>query len=547
MSYNKSREILQGAGARLTRQALHELDLEDMRRRGEPTEGMKPFSRSDAAYQEYLAQLLAALEARVSTQDPLSKQETSSIQDSLSDYAGRGRAKEQSLRSTQPSQLIEGFGHIHENLKEDVCSSVPTKETCSQSSIPTRLGSEHSHLSPTSSALGPVLVDCPAPSERSEWWRHSVEFRLLRDEMLEAAKFRPGERQLYHTLDMNAFAADPSYDDTQAEKLTPVPAVPANFPPHRAINGVPELGAYLASSSYIVSLGGPPLADLKYGIIVVPAGEEALLFARISDETVMTEDFKEQVYAKSKAAQKEQEVEYQKQNVEERANKASPAPEFDDDDREFYRQRYFARICLKDDEEVTLLSRPAVRRRPEAHRDDDRMQVIQHESESRFKSAIVSVPESVSIRSKRSQVSDQRVVSNVLTEADTQMEHHRIHNCDGNDGTASGETPSSGATIPQTPRGSPSEESLRPEACRIPELVLRGERKRTGTRRLLMSLLSHTRLKNSPDPVVPRRSVLIEVAKAMMNLANGELCENPGIDARVWRVVQKGLALKATA
>ena len=39
-----------------------------------------------------------------------------------------------------------------------------------------------------------------------------------------------------------------------------------------------EIAAYLANASYVACLGGPPLANLKYGIIIVPAGEEKLLF-----------------------------------------------------------------------------------------------------------------------------------------------------------------------------------------------------------------------------------------------------------------------------
>lgn len=41
-----------------------------------------------------------------------------------------------------------------------------------------------------------------------------------------------------------------------------------------------EIAAYLANASYVAALGGPPLADLKYGIISVPAGEESLLFGK---------------------------------------------------------------------------------------------------------------------------------------------------------------------------------------------------------------------------------------------------------------------------
>jgi hypothetical protein len=50
-----------------------------------------------------------------------------------------------------------------------------------------------------------------------------------------------------------------------------------------------EIAEYLANASYVVALGGPPLADLKYGIIVVPAGDESLLFSR-SPDFVLNQD-----------------------------------------------------------------------------------------------------------------------------------------------------------------------------------------------------------------------------------------------------------------
>jgi hypothetical protein len=51
-----------------------------------------------------------------------------------------------------------------------------------------------------------------------------------------------------------------------------------------------EIAAYLANATYVVSLGGPPLADLKYGIVIVPAGQESLLFAP-SAQSVINQDF----------------------------------------------------------------------------------------------------------------------------------------------------------------------------------------------------------------------------------------------------------------
>lgn len=114
----------------------------------------------------------------------------------------------------------------------------------------------------------------------SEWDR-SRERLALQDEMLDAA--RPATRRLYRAFDMNAFAGEPEGDYTNGAEAAPDPAVPAWFPAHRSIDGFIELGSYLASSAYAVSLGGPPLPDLKYGIIVVPVGDESLLLSGYGD------------------------------------------------------------------------------------------------------------------------------------------------------------------------------------------------------------------------------------------------------------------------
>ncbi|KAG7286475.1 hypothetical protein NEMBOFW57_008786 [Staphylotrichum longicolle] len=61
------------------------------------------------------------------------------------------------------------------------------------------------------------------------------------------------------------------------------PRFPPSFPAYHSTQNMNEIAAYLANASYVVALGGPPLVDLKYGIIVVPAGEESLLFSRAPD------------------------------------------------------------------------------------------------------------------------------------------------------------------------------------------------------------------------------------------------------------------------
>lgn len=71
--------------------------------------------------------------------------------------------------------------------------------------------------------------------------------------------------------------------------------LPAKSPRYRDIHGMNDMGAYLANASYAVSLGGPPSADLKYGIIVVPVGEEGSLFGKQPSD-VMTPSFIQEVY-----------------------------------------------------------------------------------------------------------------------------------------------------------------------------------------------------------------------------------------------------------
>lgn len=71
--------------------------------------------------------------------------------------------------------------------------------------------------------------------------------------------------------------------------------LPTNFPRFREVHGMNDMGAYLANASYTVSLGGPPSADLKYGIIIVPVGEESTLFGT-QPSGVMTPSFVQEVY-----------------------------------------------------------------------------------------------------------------------------------------------------------------------------------------------------------------------------------------------------------
>lgn len=59
---------------------------------------------------------------------------------------------------------------------------------------------------------------------------------------------------------------------------------PPDFPRFHPVQNLNDVGAYLANASYVVSVGGPPLTDLKYGIVLVPVGDENLLFRQQPDD-----------------------------------------------------------------------------------------------------------------------------------------------------------------------------------------------------------------------------------------------------------------------
>lgn len=79
----------------------------------------------------------------------------------------------------------------------------------------------------------------------------------------------------------------------------------SHLPPHTAVNGFGELGVYMSQAKYVISLGGSPLPDLKYGIIIVPVGGESLLFTGYGDHADMPSEFRAEIHAKSKVVRKQ--------------------------------------------------------------------------------------------------------------------------------------------------------------------------------------------------------------------------------------------------
>ena len=182
---------------------------------------------------------------------------------------------------------------------------------------------------------------------QSQWsasesdWDHEKERGLLEEEMLAAARLQPKRCQ---TFDIKAVSAESS-DKTEQSPATSTTKVPNGLPPHYSVSGVVELSSYLASSSYIVSLGGPPAADLKYGIIIVPHGDEELLFTGYGDHAALPVTVEDEIRAKSAAMNAE---EFRQYLEAEQAQGTSSEPDLDDDDREFYRRRWLARRRIVD-------------------------------------------------------------------------------------------------------------------------------------------------------------------------------------------------------
>ncbi|OBT86367.1 hypothetical protein VE02_03832, partial [Pseudogymnoascus sp. 03VT05] len=532
--------------------------------------------------------------------------------------------------------------------------------------------------------------------------------------------FRPEARSLYRTFDMNAFAEDSALDDNKnAQQQTDEPASPI------------DLGAYMASSSYIVSLGGPPLPDLKYGIIIVP-----------------------EIHVKSKKAQKEQMEEFRQKAADELANESEWKPELDEQERDFYRQRWWDRAGHKgyyssrlsdymanrerrrqfeagelvqpaeenetefrssrnegywprkwrlarensrasgrddyddgpiedalvepdqsnnydadrspsflanksvedrqkhrteyyspqerkalEEERMSVRSNSRASNRDASHHDplesptDVEIDRVQNEvshglSDSAADKAVEAPPLSVveecdpqeqkasahanpSLRSKGSRESNRDACSSVPIETDPHVKTNETDNCNGDDDNTNNQTRPSASMVassqntiikesmsheacqtlePKSPRESnrdacgsvtietdthakpdethdcncddnntnyqtqPSPPTIASSqntiikesmshACQTLEPLL-GKKKRKGVRGVFKSMLSSSRSRASPDPVVTRRDVLLEIGKAMTSLANGELHDNPGIDRRIWEKTRNDLAVR---
>lgn len=147
-------------------------------------------------------------------------------------------------------------------------------------------------------------------------WKSEREYEDLQQELKEVTKrnldIHPYKNKpLSNSQDLLSEAGTAlsqlAWDDTEhPSKSKPNHAeFLSHLPPYTAVNGVGELGVYMSQAKYVISLGGSPLPDLKYGIIIVQAGDESLLFTGYGDHADMTSEFRAEIHGKSKVVRKQ--------------------------------------------------------------------------------------------------------------------------------------------------------------------------------------------------------------------------------------------------
>jgi hypothetical protein len=144
---------------------------------------------------------------------------------------------------------------------------------------------------------------------------------------------------------------------------------------------------------------------------------------------------------------------------------------------------------------------------------------------------------------KGSRESNRDACSSVLIGTDKNAKPNETHSSISDDDNTNNQARPSASTVASS-QNTIVKESMSNEACQTLELLL-GKKKRKGVRGVFKSMLSSSRSRASPDPVVTRREVLLEIGKAMTSLANGELHDNPGIDRRIWEKARNDLAVRA--
>jgi hypothetical protein len=160
-------------------------------------------------------------------------------------------------------------------MKEDYIRSLPEKEKRAAASrrVPQRPGQD---------TLADYKAGDDAPSQGSDDNARDVHTNTelqTKYEMANKTNLPPNAGAGNGKYASNTAPKPPTQDDN-TETQRPVPQLPEHFPAFHCTHRMNDIGAYLANTSYVVSICGPPTAELKYGVIVYPAGEERMLFGQ---------------------------------------------------------------------------------------------------------------------------------------------------------------------------------------------------------------------------------------------------------------------------
>lgn len=118
---------------------------------------------------------------------------------------------------------------------------------------------------------------------------HQRQRALACENMRKRRNVRAVGRAAYKTANLNAFSDGSSFAKGESSPEDVPPPGASNQPyilpdwlpeTHTSITDPREVAKFMASASYIISVGGTAVPDLNYGVVFIPFGEERLFFSQ---------------------------------------------------------------------------------------------------------------------------------------------------------------------------------------------------------------------------------------------------------------------------
>ncbi|OAA41829.1 hypothetical protein ISF_09757 [Cordyceps fumosorosea ARSEF 2679] len=427
--------------------------------------------------------------------------------------------------------------------------------------------------------------DCksdPAGNKTKAWkkYREWARNRINHDGQLHEAVHRAQDQDrregLRHpefgTIDCDAVSSVQSWATVSNAPLEEEPpreaAVPACLPGHRQhVRDAKSLARYLAASAYTISLAGPPLADMQYGVVIVPCGQEELFFR----------EPEEPAYEKPLAASVvDRKSERPALCADSETSMGSTAFRFFDKQRllEMWQEdRWNAEVREErkkikveellvppepwDPEYVSCLApepQPWTSEEPQTHLqwDSDSPKTVCATASAHAASWVEETPciitdleldgltQQITTSTEESHRVDEVVEAASICDA-TQQSPRAPSSCNGQPARVNGPAldPVPTAQQPLSVEGRLAIEKLLRSAVEGPTLP-----RKQSKRRSIRAVLRRKRAVQ-PNSAVPSGAVsqlvLREVAAVTKMIADGSMMENPGIDDGLWTAVQQGL------